>query len=278
MQRLIHLRTARIRKLATAIALGLGVAALLPLHPVHAHGASDDYFSASAWQVGGAVVAMPKFEGSKNYRAIAFPFVAPAGISQGGGLVEARAADDVRVRLLRAQGLEFGVLGGYRFGRDSSDSTKLAGFADIEGGLVLGAYAGYRAGSTFLSASYHQQVTGDDTGGIVRLMAEQSMRLGAGAKLVASLGTNIASQEYMRTSFGVTPAQAGLLPVYTPSAGFKDVFAGLTASVELDRSWTLYLTGRYSRLVGDAADSPVIDTPNQFFAGAGLSYKFNFGR
>lgn len=278
MRRLTRLHTARVRKLAATVALGLSTVALLLSQPAQAQRASDDYFGAGAWQVGGAVVAMPRFEGSKNYRAIAFPFAAPAGISEGGGLVEARAADDVRLRLLRAQGFEFGVLGGYRFGRDAGDSTKLAGFADIQGGLVLGAYAGYRMGSTFLSASYHQQVTGDDTGGVVRLMAEQTMRLDARTKLVASIGTNIASQDYMRTYFGVTPAQAGLLPAYAPSAGFKDVFAGLTASFELDRRWTLYLTGRYTRLVGDAADSPVIDTPNQLFAGAGLSYKFDFGR
>ena len=220
----------------------------------------------------------PRFEGSSRYRAIAFPIVAPAGFSGNSGFVQVRAVDDIRLRLLQLQGFEFGVLTGYRMGRDSGDSAKLAGFADIDGGLVLGGFGGYRMGNTFLSASYHRQVTGQDTGGVVRLMAEQTMRLDKGTKLVASIGTNIADKDYMQTFFGVAPVQAGPLPVYSASAGFKDVFAGLTATIDLDRQWTLYLAGQYSRLVGDAANSPVIDTSNQFYGGAGLTFLFDLGR
>lgn len=268
---------AQVRRLAVSAVAGLALAAVGSAQHALAQGASDSYFGSGAWQVGGAAIFAPKFEGSKKYRAIAFPFVAPVGLGDS-GLVSVRGADDVRLRLLRGQGFELGVLGGWRMGRDSSDSAKLSGFADIDGGLVIGAFAGYRMGATFLSASYHHQVTGDDTGGVVRLLAEQSFKLSATAKLVAGVGTNIASEDYMRTNFGVTAAQAGLLPITTPGAGFKDVFASATATIDLDPRWTLFLTGRYSRLVGDAADSPVIDTANQFYAGAGLSYKFSFGR
>lgn len=35
------------------------------------------------------------------------------------------------------------------------------------------------------------------------------------------------------------------------------------------------LMGRYARLIGDAADSPVIETENQLYGGVGLSYKFS---
>jgi MipA family protein len=86
----------------------------------------------------------------------------------------------------------------------------------------------------------------------------------------------------MQTYFGVSAAQAAAslahLPQFDPSAGFKDVSLGATAAVELDPRWTLYLTGRYTRLIGDAADSPVIETENGFFGGAGLSYKFDWLR
>lgn len=279
----VHMKTKRgktkrgrwLRTVSAVAALGLiaggtGSAA-------RAQGASDGLFGNGVWQAGGAVVFSPRFEGSKRYKAMGFPFIAPAGFGDD-GLVSVRGAEDVRLRLVRGQGFEMGVLGGWRMGRDSSDSAKLAGFADIDGGLVLGAFAGYRMGATFLSASYHHQVTGDDTGGVVKLLAEHTVRINRGTKLVASVGTNIATEDYMRANFGVTAAQAGLLPVYTPGAGFKDVFVGATASIDLDPRWTLFVMGRYSRLVGDAADSPIIDTANQFYAGAGLSYKFTFGR
>jgi outer membrane scaffolding protein for murein synthesis (MipA/OmpV family) len=35
---------------------------------------------------------------------------------------------------------------------------------------------------------------------------------------------------------------------------------------------------RYSRLVGDAADSPIVETEDQFTGLVGLSYKFDLGR
>lgn len=260
---------------ATVVAGSMGLLA----GGAHAQRAGDDAgFGTSAWQIGAAAVVAPKFEGSKSYRVLGFPFAAPAGTGPDGGFVQVKGADDVRFRVLNYYGFEAGPLLGWRFGRESSDSTKLAGFADIDGGLVAGGYVGYRFGSLFLSTSYHHQVSGSDTGGLVRLLAEQTLYKAGGTRVVASLGTNIASKDYMVSHFGVSAAQAGLLPVYGASAGFKDVFGGLTAMVELDRSWTLYASGTYSRLVGDAADSPVIDTRDQFTAGLGLSYKLDFGR
>ena len=38
------------------------------------------------------------------------------------------------------------------------------------------------------------------------------------------------------------------------------------------------LIGRYARLIGDAADSPIVESENQFYGGAALSYKFSLGR
>jgi MipA family protein len=237
-------------------------------------------FAGTAWQVGGFVFTTPKFEGAKSYDVLGFPFIAPAGFGQGGSVVDIRGADDVRFRLIQSNGFEAGPLAGWRFGRDQDDAARLRGLGDIDGGLVVGAYAGYRTGPWFFSASYHQQVTGDDdTGGLVRLAIDHTLQLTPHAKLVTSLGTAYASSDYMQTFFGVSAAQSAAslagLPQFNPSAGFKDVSIGATASIDLDPRWTLTLTGRYTRLIGDAADSPVIETENAFFGGVGLSYKFN---
>jgi outer membrane scaffolding protein for murein synthesis (MipA/OmpV family) len=265
-----------------------GVAAHLLLGADPALARDPDLFglAGTPWQVGGFVFVTPKYEGAKSYDVFGFPFVAPAGFGQGDSPVDIRGADDVRFRLLATQGFEAGPLLGYRFGRDQDDAAQLRGLGDIDGGLVAGAYAGYRAGPWFFSASYHHQVTGDDdTGGLMRLAIDHTWRLNPQTTLVTSLGTAYASSDYMETYFGVSAAQAAAsaaaganLPPYNTSAGFKDVGIGATATVELDPRWTLYLTGRYTRLIGDAADSLVIETENGFFGGAGLSYKFNLGR
>ena len=71
-------------------------------------------------------------------------------------------------------------------------------------------------------------------------------------------------------STGIGPA------VYLPSAGFKDVHVGAIATIDLNDRWTLMLIGRYARLIGDAADSPIVETENQFYGGAALTYKFSW--
>jgi MipA family protein len=263
-----------VRPVAVAVLTGLAAA------PAAAQSGSDTGgLFGDRWQVGGLVYVSPKFEGSRSYQVTGFPFVAPAGFGDN-GMVQIKGADDVRLRVLQFSGFEFGPLAGYRFGRDESDSARLVGTGDIDGGLVLGAFATYRTGPLAFSISYHHQATGDDTGGLVRFGAEAVTRLSPKVKLTASLGTNYATDDYMTAFFGVNAVQSGAsgLPVYNPSAGFKDVYVGATAAIDLSDRWTLLLIGRYSRLVGDAADSPIVETENQFYGGAALSYKFNLGQ
>jgi outer membrane scaffolding protein for murein synthesis (MipA/OmpV family) len=245
---------------------GAGVALLMALSagPAAAQGGPDLF--GNSWQAGGFVFVAPTFEGSRSYEAMAFPFILPAGVG-GDGALQIKGADDVRLRLFRAGSFEFGPLAGYRFGRDADDVGQVPGLDDVDGGLVLGTFATYRAGPLAFSLSYHHQATGDDTGGLVRFGAEHSSRLSPGVKLTASLGTNYATEDYMAAFFGT-----GL---YTPDAGFKDVFVGATAAIDLTDRWSLLLIGRYAHLVGDAADSPIVETESQLYGGVALSYKFN---
>ena len=242
---------------------------------------SSDPFGAfgDRWQVGGLVYVSPKFEGGRSYQVTGFPFVAPEVLAES-SVIQIKGADDVRFRVLQFGGFEFGPVAGYRFGRDEDDAARLDGLGDIDGGLVLGGFATYRTGPLAFSVSYHHQATGDDTGGLVRFGAEHVTRPSAGFKLTTHLGANYATEDYMTSFFGVSGAQSissGLLE-FRPDAGFKDVYVGATASIDLTDRWTLLLLGRYSRLVGDAADSPIVETENQFYGGAALSYKFSWGR
>jgi outer membrane scaffolding protein for murein synthesis (MipA/OmpV family) len=253
-----------------ALARGSVCAAALALLMAGPAGAQStpDLFG-DRWQVGGFVYVSPSFEGSKSYEAIAFPFIAPAGLGNE-GFVQIKGADDVRLRLFQNSGFELGPLAGYRFGRDGDDVSNV-NVGDIDGGLVLGAFATYRTGPLAFSVSYHHQVTGDDTGGLVRFGVEHTSRLSPTVKLTAGVGTNYATQEYM-TAFFAVPG------VYAPDAGFKDVYVGATAAIDLSDRWSLLLIGRYSHLLGDAADSPIVETESQLYGGLALSYKFDWSR
>ena len=89
--------------------------------------------------------------------------------------------------------------------------------------------------------------------------------------------------KYTRAYFGVTPTAAltSGLPAYDPGGGIQSV--GVTAGYHrmLGKRWGIAVYGRYDRLVGDAADSPVtreLGSRSQPSGGIALSYTFGGSR
>jgi MipA family protein len=263
---------------------GLGLL-IIPI-AASSHVLADDHASNSGainLQTGGFVAVAPKYEGSKDYEVRGFPIIAPSGDGlPGSGRVQFRGPDDLRFRLFDFNGFEMGPLAGWRFDREESDAQRLRGLGDVDGGFVVGGYVAYRAGRFTPFVSYHRQVSGDDTGGLVRFGAEADVITDAAFSLRATLGASYADDEFMDAYFTVSRAQQAAsvagLQAYEAEAGIKDVFLGFNSDVPLSDSWTLKLSGRYSRLIGDAADSPIVEDENQFFGGLGLTYRFSFQR
>lgn len=226
--------------------------------------------------IGAMAIVMPKYEGSSDYRVIPVPYIAPS-FGSGESWVDVKGADDVRLRLFRYGGFEAGPLAGWRFGREQEDGPLLAGLGDVDGGLVVGGYMAYRLGMLKPFLSYHHQVTGDATSGVLRMGSEATFHLARGTELVGTVGASYAADHYMRDYFAVTPQQAlsstAGLATYDADAGFKDIFIGGTAKIALSEAWTLRLSARYARLIGDAADSPLVESENQWTAGIGVSYR-----
>jgi outer membrane protein len=264
------------RAFGTGLTASLALASLVAAAPSARAGGFGE-LSNIDWQVGGFVFVTPKYEGAKDYEVLGVPFIAPVGLEDS-GRVQFRGADDLRFRLIEAYGFEAGPLAGWRFDRDDNDAFRLRGLGDVDGGLVLGGYAAYALGPIKPFVSYHYGVTGDDTGALVRFGAETKAPLGAGVSVTATAGATYADDDYMDAYFSVTPGQSAAslanLDAYDAEAGIKDVFVGFTGDVPLSGPWSLKLAGRYSRLVGDAADSPIVESENQFFGGIGLSYRF----
>ncbi|HEX8641297.1 MAG TPA: MipA/OmpV family protein [Allosphingosinicella sp.] len=88
--------------------------------------------------------------------------------------------------------------------------------------------------------------------------------------------------DYHDSYFGVTPAVAAAtgLSAFDPDGGLHSlgVSAGLTHM--LGERWGVYGYGGYDRLVGDAADSPIVrvlGSRDQFSAGLGFFFTFTTG-
>jgi MipA family protein len=231
--------------------------------------------------VGAAVVTMPRYEGAATYMAGVVPILKFSAI--GGSMAamkrfDARALDDISFSLIRHNGLDVGVLIGYRLGRKENDSLYLHGTGDINGGLVGGGFARYEFGRAFVRASVHQSLTGDDTGAVLRVATGTKYALTERVLIKADLWADAANDTYMDTFFGVTRSQSRRsgLPIYDPGAGFKSISAKLGTEVALTPDWTLDASAGYSRLIGDAADSPLVSSADRYDGRLGLSRSFDW--
>lgn len=237
-------------------------------------------------KVGAIGFVAPKYEGSDEYRVIGAPFAYPVFSNAGSDSLAGRVApgngiDDLRLRLVDGQGFEAGLLGGYAFGRDQDDGPLLLGLGDIDGGFIVGGYAGYRAGPVFFDVSYHRIVSGD-TSGYFRLGATVEKQISANVEVRSRVGVTYADDDYMQDYFGVSVVQSGRsaagLAVYDAQAGFKDVFVDVGLTYDFSKHWSVLAGVGYKRLISDAADSPVIETEDQFFGRLGFTYRFSIQR
>jgi MipA family protein len=233
-------------------------------------------------KVGGVLIVKPTFEGSDEYEAVGFPYIFPTFGGGGPGFFsrfDARGLDDIRFKLIERDGFVAGPLAGYNLGRDEDDDDHLEGLGDVDGGVVAGGFVGYKLGPVLFDASFHNTF-GDDGGYLIRLGAEVERPLSDRVMLTARIGATYADDDYMQNYFGVSVEQSADsgLGAFDAEAGFKDVFAEVGLKAQLDAHWDLRGSVRYSRLVGDAADSPIVETEDQFTGLVGVSYKFDLGR
>lgn len=230
-----------------------------------------------AFQAGIAVQVAPTYEGSGDYKILAVPVVFPAGSDDPDDRVQFRGLDHLQFALINANGFQFGPLVGYRFGRDQDDGRLLHGLGDIDGGIVGGAFVSYRLGAIRASMSYHHQLSGDDTGGVVKFGLDTRHKLSPTLELTAAVGATWADDDYMQSFFGVTAAQAVTSghALYLAEAGIKDVNLNIGSELQLSPQWMLRVNGRYARLVGDASDSPVVESRDQWSGGFSLTYQFS---
>lgn len=254
-------------------------AILLTASPAYAQPAAVG----SDWslRLGGAALVAPSYEGSDSVAVRPVPLVdftwrdvvfldSRRGI--GANLVT--LGDPEGLGSLTA-----GPLATWRFARKEGDDDDLRGLGDVKGGADVGAFARYSRGRIDLNLTAKRNVSDADLGGTVELGARY--RLPPIGRTLVSFGPSAtwADGDYMKSYFGVSAdrVQASGLAAYAPSAGVKDVGVGALAIHPFGGNWALSAFGGYTRLVGDAADSPLVKqrgTANQVSIGLGLSYKF----
>lgn len=221
------------------------------------------------FELGAGVLTQPQFEGSKDYLVSAYPtfrfkrLTFTNGFQLGGG-----------------DGLGFSAYPSFRIvgERDPADNANLVGLDVVDTAVELGLGASYT--TTYASAfvQVRKGVTGHD-GIVAEFGADAVLRPRDDVTVKIGPRLSFADDSYMDTYFGVSAAEAAAssFGAYDPSGGFKS--AGVEANIRYDfaENWAVEGTAGWDRLIGDAADSPIVTmagSKDQFRVGVGVVRKF----
>lgn len=231
--------------------------------------------------VKGNVLVSPEFPGADSYSFIAYPSLSlrRAGTAEGFNAPD----DGISLALFGNSSWSAGLVGRYQTGRYSGDDRKLTGLHDARWAVEPGLFAEYWPLQDTVRLRGEMRFGLNGYNGLVgNLSLDYVHRVG---KFVISGGPRMAisGTDYMETYFGVTAQDAlnnAAVTAYKPDAGIKSVGLAAAATYKWNESWATTVNAGYDRLVGSAADSPIVKnlgTTNQFTFGASASYTFPLG-
>lgn len=219
-------------------------------------------------KVGGFALVVPEYIGSDEYEFVGGPSL---DIKYSNWFF-ANPIDGIGVNIINRNGLKIGGAVGYRAGRDDDDGALLAGLAEIEDGAEAIAFAKYRLGPVQFSTSYKYGVGEDDTGALYTFGIGSGLPIRDGFIILGQISAEFMDSDYADAYFSVSGSTAGLAD-YDAASGWRSASASLIGIVDLSDKWSLQAIGRYTYLGDHAADSPIVESRDQWFGGIGLTYK-----
>jgi outer membrane scaffolding protein for murein synthesis (MipA/OmpV family) len=224
------------------------------------------------------LLAQPTYPGADDLSFVGYPSFS---LRRAGTVERFSAPDDgLSFSFVDESSLRIGVVGRFQGGRYLQDDRRLFGLRKIDWTVEPGVFVEYWP-VEFLRAraEIRHGINGHD-GFVADLGLDLVQTFGA---FTTSVGPRLSlgDSEFTRTYFGVTPEEAALngqVSAYRPSGGLTSVGAAASASYKWSEQWSTTGFVSYKRLVGDAADSPIVRTfgsENQF--GFGLTAAYSFG-
>jgi outer membrane protein len=234
--------------------------------------------------VAAAVGVVPDYLGSNDYTIGA----APAGVIKFGDSDRyvRLIVTDINVNLIDSKTWSFGPALNYRIGRSDVDDNVVDRMRDIDGTVEVGAFGGWTwIGSDDLrhrfsiGTEFLYDVGGEHEGYLISGSVRYFKPVARPLTLTIGAALTYGSGEYMDTYFGVDSGNVGGsgLSAVNADSGLRDIRVPLMAIFSFNENWHVSGGVVYSRLLGDAADSPVVDdrgSKDQLFAGLGIAYSW----
>lgn len=173
-------------------------------------------------------------------------------------------------------GFSFGPSFDYVGRRDSGDGERLQGMDKVKAAGELGLKLGYGQGPARGYVAVRKGFGGHH-GVVGEFGASYQVEAGERLTLVGKAEAQYGNRDFTDTYFGVD--QNEVRPdrrAYTPGGGLYGVSVGLEARYSLTENTSLLGEVQYTRLLGDAADSPIVDSKGQPVLKLGIVRHFDF--
>jgi len=226
--------------------------------------------------VGLGLAFVPDYEGSENYTAVP---VINARLNLNNNMYIGFLGNTLRANLVPSQEWNAGPLLRYRPERNNVDNSHVDAMKKVDAAIEAGGFVSYNLPDWTFSLSAAQDISGAHDGFLLDLGGGYRYKLQADTMLTFNAQLTYASSDYMQTYFSVDQGDAlrSGLKRYDADSGLKDFGIGVAVQHGFARNWSVVGVLRYSRLLGDAADSPVVDdagSANQLLTGAFVNYSF----
>lgn len=255
----------------------------------------DTVFSGDYLSVGVGVAISPSYSGSDDY--VLWPVPIAQG-SLGGVDLNARAgglALDFLPDPDEGPGFDLGIAARLRSDRASQiEDEVVKSLGELDRAIEVGPSFGvsfpkvlHGYDSLTLSTDVMWDINGAHDGRVIVPSIAYFTPLSRGIAASLSASAEYGDADFNRYYYQVTPAQSaatgGVLPAYqTDGGGFTKAGVNLLLGFDLDGDLTngglgLVVMGGYSRVLGDAADTPftsVVGTRDQFMGAVGVGYTF----
>ena len=232
--------------------------------------------------VGLGIGVAPDYEGSDDYAPVPLWNLSVNNIYHPKTFIQV-LGPRLLSNLLPDDHWRFGVVAQFIKERDDVDDNAVDDLDSVDPALMVGLVGGY----DFLADPQHdviveaeaRQDIANDNGFLGTLRGRYGGRLSPSMRVDTFIQSTWANDDYMSSYFGIDGGDAARsgLDQFSADEGFKDVGLGGSVTYRFLEHWSVTGLANYTRLLNDAADSPVVDDrgdENQFVTGALINYRF----
>jgi len=229
-----------------------------------------------SFKVGLGIAMAPEYEGSEDYEAVAVPLATVVAKS---GMSAELIGNVLRANIIPSKNWRFGPLVRYRAERNDVSNDRVDKMEKVDAATEMGAYAGFDMNHWNFKVDVTHDTSGVYNGTLAGISLGYTWMMAKQCTLTLNGSTSIADDRYMSTYFGVNAANRGTsgLSNYSLGGGVKDLGAALIGGHKFNEQWGLITALRYTQLLGDAADSPLVKdegSEGQVLFGVLATYSF----